>query len=123
MNYFDERLMNLFAKLDNIKEYLQNSNDETCGKDNALQNIFDVIEIIADDNIKIVEKHFNGKENNEIIIFQNPYTKEYFFTIDFYYNGDFSYQFDSRKNYDFKIFDLTEAKELINQEIEHRGEE
>ena len=123
MNYFDERLMKLFAKLDNIKEYLQNSNDETCEKDNALQNVFDVIKIIADDNIEIVEKYFNGKENNEIIIFQNPYTKELFFTIDFYYNSDFSHQFDSRKNYDFKIFDLTEAKKLINQEIEYRGEE
>lgn len=120
MDYFDDRLINLFAKLDNIKEYLQNSNDETCEKDNALQNVFDVIEIIADDNIKIVEKYFNGEEDNEIIIFQNPYTNEYFFTID-YYNGDFSYQFDSRKNYDFKIFDLAEAKELISQEIEQRG--
>lgn len=30
MDYFDKHLMNLFAKLDNIKEYLQNSNDETC---------------------------------------------------------------------------------------------
>lgn len=117
MDCFDERLMKLFAKLDNIKEYLQNSNNETVEKDNALQNVFDVIEIIADDNVKIVEKYFNGEEDNEIIIFQNPYTKEYFFTIDFYYNVDFSYQFDSRKNYNFKIFDLTEAKELINQEI------
>lgn len=73
--------------------------------------------------LKIVKKYFNGKENNEIIIFQNPYTKEYFFTIDFYYNGELSYQFDSRKNYDFKIFDLTEAKKIINQEIEQRTEE
>ena len=123
MNYFDEHLMKLFAKLDNIKEYLQNSNDETVEKDNALKNVFDVIEIIADDNVKIIEKYFNGKEDNEIIIFQNPYTKECFFTIDFYCNGDFSYQFDSRKNYDFKIFDLEEVKELINQEIEQRCEE
>ena len=123
MDYFNEHLINLFAKLDNIKEYLQNNNDETYEKDNALQNVLDVIEIIADDNIEIVEKYFNGKEDNEIIIFQNPYTKEYFFTIDYYYNGDFSYQFDSRKNYNFKIFDLAEAKELINQEIEQRVEE
>lgn len=48
MNYFDARLMELFAKLDNIKEYLQNSNDETVEKDNALQNVFDVIELLQD---------------------------------------------------------------------------
>lgn len=48
----NEHLINLFAKLDNIKEYLQNSNDETYEKDTALQNVFDVIEIIANDNIK-----------------------------------------------------------------------
>ena len=59
-------------------------------------------------------KYYDLITGEELIYCSHPYSGALSFN---------SYQFDSRKNYNFKIFDLAEAKELINQEIEQRGKE